>query len=79
MNEKDRSQPLKISAPRAAITEKTGVETQLVVSYEVIKPLGVMVKTADSRIVVVSTFEAIMKRRERELGFKKAKILFENH
>ena len=78
LNEKDRSQPLKISALGEAITEKTGVETQLVVSNEVIKPLGVIVKTEDGRIVVDSTFEAIMKRRERELRFKIARILFGN-
>ncbi len=78
LNEKDRSQPLNISALGEAITEKTGVETQLVVSNEVIKLLGVLVKTEDGRIVVDSTFEAIMKRRERELRFKIAKILFGN-
>ena len=76
LNENDSSLALKINVLAEAIAEKTGVKTQLVLSDERIDALGVIVKTADGRIVVDNTFEAILKRREKELRLKIAKMLF---
>jgi len=76
LNENDSSLALKINVLAEAIAEKTGVKTQLVLSKERIDALGVIVKTADGRIVVDNTFEAILKRREKELRLKIAEILF---
>jgi len=76
LNKYDSSLPLKISRLAEAITETTGVKTQLKLSKQKIKTLGAIVKTIDGRIVVDSTFEAILRRRERELRFKIARILF---
>lgn len=78
LDEDDSSLPLKISMLAKAITEKTGMKTQLKLSKQKIKALGAIVKTIDGRIVMDNTFEAILKRREKELRFKIAKILFRN-
>lgn len=58
------------------ITNRTGVETKLKLSKEFIDTGGVKIKTIDKKIVVDNTFEAIIRRRERELKLKIARILF---
>jgi len=77
LNERDSALPLKFNMLAKAIAEKTGKKTQLKLSKEKIEAFGgAVVKTVDGRIVVDNTFEAILKRRERDLRFKIAKILF---
>ena len=78
LNENDKSLPLKLKELEKQITEKTGSKTQLQLSKQQIKTAGVTVKTKDGRIFVDNTFEAILRRRERELRLKTARILFSN-
>lgn len=80
LNEDDLTLPLKIDTLDKVITEETGVKTHLKLSTQKIEALGgALVKTPGDRIVVDNTFEAILKRREKELRFKAARILFGNH
>ena len=76
LNEKDLSLPLKLDALNKKIADRTCVKTKLNFSKQQIKPVGVIVKTTDGRIFVENTFEAILRRRERELRLKIARILF---
>lgn len=77
LNERDSALPLKSGILAKAIAEKSGKETQITLSKEKNETLGgAVVKTVDGRIVVDNTFEAILKRRERDLRFKIIKILF---
>ena len=76
LNERDSALPLKFSTLAKAIAEKTGKKTQIKLSKEKTEAFGgAVVKKVDGRIVVDNTFEAILKRRERDLRFKIAKIL----
>ena len=76
LNKDNSSPPLRISMLAESIAENTGVKTQLKISKEKIDAHGAIVKTFDGRIVADNTFEAMLKRREKELRFKIAKILF---
>jgi len=77
LNERDSALPLKFSMLAKAIAGKTGKKTQIKRSKEKIEAFGgAVVKTVDGRIVADNTFEATLKRRERNLRFKIAKILF---
>ena len=76
LNENDSSLPLKLNKLEKKIADGTGVKTQLKISKQQIKAVGVIVKTVDGRIFVDNTFEAILSRRERELRLKIARILF---
>ncbi|MBS7633772.1 hypothetical protein KEJ15_09230 [Candidatus Bathyarchaeota archaeon] len=67
---------LKTKGLSDAIAEKTGVKTTVRLSKDKISSAGVIVKTTDGKIVLDNTFEAILKRREKELRLKTAKILF---
>ena len=58
------------------ITAQTGVKTKLCLSEEHIATAGVVVKAVDNRVFVDNTFESILRRREKELKPKIAKILF---
>lgn len=79
LNKRDSTLPLKLSMLAKTIAEKTGTKTQLKLSKQKIETLGgAVVKTLDGRIIVDNTFEAILKRREKELRFKIARILFRN-
>ena len=79
LNEDDSTLPLKIDTLAKAIAEETRVKTHLKLSTQKIEALGgVVIKTLDDRIVVDNTFEAILKRREKELRLKIARILFRN-
>lgn len=76
LNENDSSASLKMSKLSKAIADKTGVKTQLKLSKQRINVAGVMVRTIDGRILMDNTFDATIKRREKELRFKIARILF---
>ena len=76
LNENDSKLVFRFDKLEKEISAKTGVDTQLMVSDQRIKGVGVIVKTADGRIFVDNTFEAILMRREKELRLKTAKILF---
>jgi vacuolar-type H+-ATPase subunit E/Vma4 len=76
LNENDSQLSFRFSNLEKEISDKTGVNTQLTVSDQHITAVGVIVKTVDDRIFVDNTFEAILRRREKELRLKTAKILF---
>ncbi|MHC3129245.1 MAG: hypothetical protein IBV52_04125 [Candidatus Bathyarchaeota archaeon] len=76
LNENDSSLPLKLNKLEKKIADGTGVKTQLKISKQQIKAVGVIVKTNDGKIFVDNTFEAILSRREREHRLKTARILF---
>jgi len=77
LNKQDSTLPLKLNAMSKAISEKTGNRTELEISKERTDASGgAVIKTADSKIILDNTFEAMLERRERELRLKVAKILF---
>lgn len=77
LSEQDETLPLELGILTKKIIEKTGKETELMISNKKIKSLGgCVIKTHDGRIVIDNTFSDILKRRERELKFETAKILF---
>ena len=78
LNENDSKLPLKLSKLEKEISGQSGVVTQLKLSKQKTKAVGVIVKTVDDRIFVDNTFEAILRRREKELKLKIATILFSN-
>lgn len=79
LNEHDSTLPLKLNILAKAIAKKTGTKTQLKLSKQNIEALGgAVVQTLDGRIVVNNTFEATLKRREKELRLKIVRILFRN-
>ncbi|UCH71111.1 MAG: hypothetical protein JSV29_03845 [Candidatus Bathyarchaeota archaeon] len=79
LNKRDSTLPLKLNVLTKKIAEKTEKKTQLRLSKQKIEALGgAVVKTVNGRIVADNTFEAIIQRREKDLRFKIAKILFRN-
>lgn len=79
LNKRDSTLPLKLNVLTKKIAEKTEKKTQLKLSKQKIEALGgAVVKTVNGRIVADNTFEAIIQRREKDLRFKIAKILFRN-
>jgi vacuolar-type H+-ATPase subunit E/Vma4 len=76
LNEDDLSLPLRMNELAEVTAEKTGVRTQLKLSSERIDAHGVVVGTPDGRIVLDNTFQAIIKRREKQLRLRISKILF---
>ncbi|NWG10987.1 hypothetical protein HXY33_04460 [Candidatus Bathyarchaeota archaeon] len=77
LNERDSSLPLSLNTLAKTITEKTGTKTQLEISKEKIEAVGgAIVKRIDGKILVDNTFEAIIKRSEKNLRLKIAEILF---
>ena len=76
LNEKDSSLPLKLDKLAKKISDESGVKTQLELSKQQTKAVGVIVKTVDGRIFLDNTFKAILSRRERELRLKIARVLF---
>jgi len=77
LNERDSDLPLKLNAISKAVSEKTGNRTELKLSKEGTKASGgVIVKSVDGKVILDDTFEAMLKRRERELRLKIARILF---
>lgn len=77
LNEND-STLVKLNKLEKKISDRSGVDTQLKFSEQKTKAVGAIVKTIDDRIFVDNTFEAILRRRERELRLKIARILFSN-
>jgi len=77
LNERDSDLPLKLNAISKAVSEKTGNRTELKLLKEGTKASGgVIVKSVDGKVILDNTFEATLKRRERELRLKIARILF---
>ena len=58
------------------ISKKTGVKTKLNLSKNYINDIGVKIRTIDNKIYVDNTFDAIIRRREKGLRLKIARILF---
>jgi len=77
LSEKD-STLVKLNTLEKEISDRSGVQTQLKFSEQKTEAVGAIVKTIDDRIFVDNTFEAILRRRERELRLKIARILFSN-
>lgn len=77
LNKHDSALPSRLDAMSKLISERTGNKTELVLSKERIESSGgAVVKTADGKIVLDNTFEAMLTRRERNLRLEIAKILF---
>jgi V/A-type H+-transporting ATPase subunit E len=76
LNKKDASRSIKINKLEKRITNKTGNKTRLTISKQQTNKIGAILRTKDGKIFVDNTFEAIFKRRERELRLKIAKTLF---
>ena len=77
LNEKDSALSLKLDKLAKEINEKTGVETKLRIAEEKTKVIGgAMLRTMDGKIIMDNTFEDILKRREKNIRSKIAKILF---
>lgn len=77
LNEQDSTLPLKLGDLAKEISERTGFETKLRLSEEKPKVIGgAIVRTANGIVIMDNTFEDILKRREKEIQYKIAKILF---
>lgn len=76
LTDKDSTLPLNFNKMKKQIAKNTGVKTKLKLSKEKSKDAGVIVKGEDGQIFVDNTFEAILKRRKKELALKASKILF---
>jgi len=77
LNEKDSNLPLKFKVLAMDIDEKTGTKTQLQLSDTKIVTIGgVLVEAFNGRISMDNTFEAILKRNEKDFRFKIIEILF---
>ena len=78
LNENDSTLPLKFDKLEKEISDRSGAQTQLKVSEQKTKVVGVIVKTIDDQIFVDNTFEAILSRHESKFRLKIAQILFSN-
>lgn len=77
LSEQDTNLLLNLDMLTKTIIEKTGKWTELTISNEKLESLGgCVIKRHDGKIVINNTFSVILKRRERDLRFKIAKILF---
>lgn len=77
LNKRDSALKLKLDPMSKKISEKTKNQTSLQLSKEKIEASGgAVVKTADGKVILHNTFEAMLNRREKELRLKTAKILF---
>jgi V/A-type H+-transporting ATPase subunit E len=77
LNEQDSTLPLKLDDAAKEISEKTGFKTKLRLAKEKTRVIGgAMLRTVDGRIIMDNTFEDILKRREKDMRSKIAKILF---
>ena len=77
LNNQDSALHLKLDDIAQKISDKTGSETKLRLSKE--KPEvtgGAMVRKANGKVIMDNTFDDILRRREKELRFEIAKILF---
>jgi len=76
LSEKDSKMRLDFSKLSKEIIKKTGAKTKLALSNEHILTPGVFVRKVEDKIFVDNTFEAILKRQQKQLKPKIAKILF---
>ena len=77
LNDQDSTLPLKLDDLAKKISERTGFETKLRLSEEKLKVMGgAMIRTANGKVIMDNTFDDILQRREKDLRFKIAKILF---
>jgi vacuolar-type H+-ATPase subunit E/Vma4 len=77
LSEQDTNLLLNLDMLTKTIIEKTGKWTEFTISNEKLESLGgCVIKRHDGKIVINNTFSVILKRRERDLRFKIAKILF---
>src|SRR3990170_6006096 len=77
LSEKDSALSLKLDKLAKEISEKTGFETKLRLSEEKPKVVGgAMVRTTNGKVIMDNTFDDMLKRREKGLRSKIAKILF---
>ena len=77
LSEQDTNLLLNLDILTKTIIEKSGKWTELTISNERLDSLGgCVIRRHDGKIVVNNTFPVILKRRERDLKFKIAKILF---
>lgn len=80
MNKQDSTLPIKLDNIAKEISEKTGFKTKLRLSKEKPKVIGgAIVRTANDKVIMDNTFEDILVRREKDLRFEIAKILFKNN
>ena len=78
LNEQDSSLPLKLEDIAKEISERTGIKTKLRLSEEKPKVMGgAIVRTANGKMVMDNTFDDMFVRKEKNLRFEIAKILFE--
>lgn len=78
LNEKDLRLPINFDKLEKKISETSCVLSQLKVSDQKTKSIGVIVKKFDDQIFVDNTFETILKRREKEFRLEISRILFNN-
>ena len=77
LSEQDTKLLLNLDMLTKTIIEKTGKWTELTISNEKLESSGgFVIRRHDGKIVINNTFSVILKRRERDLRFKIAKILF---
>ena len=77
LNERDSNLPLKLDKLSHEVSEKTKLKTKLSLSRKNIKAIGgVMVKTKNGKVIMDSTFDDIIRRREKDIRSKTAEILF---
>jgi vacuolar-type H+-ATPase subunit E/Vma4 len=77
MNKQDSTLPLKLDNIAKEISEKTGFKTKLRLSEGKLKVIGgAIVRTANGKVIMDNTFDDILQRREKDLRFEIAKILF---
>ena len=77
LNEKDSTLSLKLEKLAKEISEKTGFKTKLRLSEEKIKVIGgAFIRTINGKVIMENTFDDILRRREKDLRSKIAKILF---
>ena len=77
LNEKDSTLSLKLEKITNEISEKTGFKTKIRLAEEKIKVIGgAMVRTINGKVIMDNTFDDIFRRREKDLRFEIAKILF---
>jgi len=78
LNEADSALPLPFEKIQEEICKKTGSKPKLALSEEKIQATGgVIVKTANGKIVMDNTFEDIFLRKSQELKSKISEILFQ--
>ena len=76
LNDADSKLSLNFEKLAKQIFSKTGVETKLSRSKELIPSAGVIVQTDNAKIFVDNTFESILKRQENKLKIIISKTLF---